>query len=163
MNQKVDIRVEIDPTRTEPRVVIQTAETTELVENLIYAIERYVDNEYSQIAAEEGGTLVLLNQWDIFRLHTENRKVVIHTATGRYETRTALQNIEKNLDPDCFVRISRFEIINLNKAAGFDFSVSGTIKVVFEDDTETWVARRYVSAIREILSRDRAKGGEVDE
>ena len=150
MNQKVDIRVEIDPTRTEPRVVIQTAETTELVENLIYAIERYVDNEYSQIAAEEGGTLVLLNQWDIFRLHTENRKVVIHTATGRYETRTALQDI-------------RFEIINLNKAAGFDFSVSGTIKVVFEDDTETWVARRYVSAIREILSRDRAKGGEVDE
>ncbi len=163
MNNKVDIRVEIDPTRSEPRVVIQTAETSELVENLIYAIERYVDSEYPQIAAGDGDSVVMLNQWDIFRLHTENRKVVLHTATGKYETRSTLQDIEKHLDPDCFVRISRFEIINLKKASGFDFSVTGTIKVVFEDDSETWVARRYVGAIRELLSCDKTRGGEADE
>ena len=156
MNGKVDIRVEIDPSREEPRVVIQTAETTELVENLIYAIERYVDHEFPQIAAEDGEALVMLNQWDIFRLHTESRKVSIHTATNIYESRSSLQDIEKLLDPDCFVRISRFEIINLKKAAGFDFSVTGTIKVIFEDDSETYVARRYVSTIRELLGRFRS-------
>ena len=159
MNGKVDIRVEIDPTRTEPRVVIQTAETSELVENLIYAIEKYVDSEYPQIAAVDGESVVMLNQWDVFRLHTESRKVILHTKTGSYETRSTLQDLEKNLDPECFVRISRFEIINLKKAAGFDFSVAGTIKVVFEDDTETWVARRYVGAIRELLSRGQTGKG----
>ena len=163
MNDKVDIRVDIDPTRSEPRVVIQTAEASELVENIIYAIERCVDKEYPQIVAEDGKTIVALKQWDVVRLHTENRKVILYTASGKYESRATLQEIEKQLDPDCFVRISRFEIINLNKASGFDFSVSGTIKVIFEDGTETWVARRYVSAIREILARNNAKGGETDE
>ena len=159
MNNKVDIRVEIDPTRTEPRVVIQTAETTELVENLIYAIEKYVDSEFPQIAVEDKDSIVMLNQWDIFRMHTENRKLAVHTATGQYTSRASLQDIEKKLDPDCFVRISRFEIINLKKAAGFDFSTTGTIKVIFEDDSETWVARRYVNAIRELLSRGSAGKG----
>ena len=144
MNPKIDIRVEIDPTRSEPRVVIQTAETTELVENLIYAIERYVDNEYSQIAAEDEGTLVMLNQWDIFRLHTENRKVVIHTATGRYETRTSLQDIEKNLDPDCFVRISRFEIINLNKVDSFSFPISGYLFSTMVPSKSTAIVMLYL-------------------
>ena len=44
MNQKVDIRVEIDPTRTEPRVVIQTAETTELVEAYTSAEREIIGN-----------------------------------------------------------------------------------------------------------------------
>ncbi len=159
MNGKVDIRVEIDPSREEPRVIIQTAETTDLVETLIYAIEKCVDNEFPQIAVGDGESVVMLNQWDVFRIHTESRKVVIHTEMNTYETRTSLQEYERILDPDCFVRISRFEIINLKKATGFDFSVSGTIKVIFEDDSETYVARRYVSAIRELLSRDSGAKG----
>ena len=162
MNGKVDIRVEIDPTREEPRVVIQTAETTELVENLIYAIERYVDSEFPQIPVEDGESVVMLNQWDIIRLHTESRRLRIHTESGEYGSRATLQDLEKLLDPDCFVRISRFEIINLKKAVGFDFGISGTIKVIFEDDSETWVARRYVSGIREILNRSRM-GGDAGE
>ena len=153
MNGKVDIRVEIDSTREEPRVVIQAAETTELVENLIYVIERYVDSEYPQIVAEDGDAVVMLNQWDIVRVHTEGRKIKIHTESAVYGSRSTLQDLEKVLDPDYFVRISRFEIVNLKKAAGFDFSVAGTIKVFFEDGSETWVARRYVSAIRELLNQ----------
>ena len=90
MNDKVDIRVDIDPTRSEPRVVIQTAEASELVESIIYAIERCVDKEYPQIVAEDGKTIVALKQWDVVRLHTENRKVILYTASGKYESRAAL-------------------------------------------------------------------------
>ena len=158
MNGKVDIRVEIDPKRSEPRVVIQTAETSELVENLIYAIEQCVENEYPQVPVTLGESVVMLNQWDIVRLHTENRKLSIHTLKDVFESRSTLQDIEKLLDPDCFVRISRFEIINLKKASGFDFSVAGTIKVYFEDGSETYVARRYVSAIRALLNSVDGKG-----
>ena len=152
MNGKVDIRVKIDPTREEPLVVIHAAETSELVENLIYAVERYIDNEYPQIVAEDGDSVTMLNQWDIVRVFIENRKLVIKTESAEYRSRSTLQDLDEILDPDCFVRISRSEIINLKKAAGFDFSVAGTIKVLFEDGSETWVARRYVSAIRDVLN-----------
>ena len=152
MNGKVDVRVKIDPTREDPLVVIHTAETSELVENLIYAVERYIDNEYPQIVAEDGDSVTMLNQWDIVRVFIENRKLVIKTETAEYRSRSTLQDLDEILDPDCFVRISRSEIINLKKTAGFDFSVAGTIKVLFEGGTETWVARRYVSAIRDVLN-----------
>ena len=153
MKQRVDIHVEIDPSREKPRVVIQAAEAGDLVDALIEAIERCADGTYPSIAVESGGSLVMLDPRDIIRLHTENRRVVIHTESGQYETRSSLQDIEKRLDTDHFVRISRFEVIHLDKAVGFDFSVTGTIKVMFEDGSETYVARRYVSAIRDLLKR----------
>ena len=149
----MDIRVEIDPTRDEPRVIIQTAEKNEFIENLIYAIEQRVDREYPPLVAEVPGSVVMLNQWEVIRLHTENRKVKIHSESGVFESRNSLQEIETLLAPDRFVRISRFEIINLKKVSGFDFSMAGTIKVQFTDGLETWVARRYVSTIRDVLSR----------
>ena len=153
MNEKVDIRVQVDPTRQDPRVIIQTPEKSDLVENIIYAIERCVDTEFPQVAVYEGESVVMLNQWDIVRVYSENRKLAVITEEADYESRATLKELEEVLDKDCFVRISRFEIINLRKVHSFDFGTTGTINVIFEDGSETWVARRYVREIRETLSR----------
>ena len=71
-----------------------------------------------------------------------------------------LKEFEDILDKDCFVRISRFEIVNLKKVFSFDLSMAGTIRVIFDGGTETWVARRYVKSIQEKLNILSKGGGE---
>lgn len=152
MNKKVDIKVEIDPSCKTPEVIIKTDQKTEYVDKMIYDIERTLSGDYPQIIAYCGDTCVLLNQWDIVRVYTENRKIVVRTLTEEYESKLTLRELEDILDESCFVRISRFEIVNLKKVFGFDLSIAGTIKITFVNKTETWVARRYVKAISDKLN-----------
>ena len=70
-----------------------------------------------------------------------------------------MREFEEILDKGYFVRISRFEIINLQKVFSFDLSMSGTIRVIFDGASETWVARRYVKDILRKL--DKMNKGEV--
>ncbi|MBO4347344.1 MAG: LytTR family transcriptional regulator DNA-binding domain-containing protein [Lachnospiraceae bacterium] len=162
MNVKPEINVEFDSSCKVPKITIQTNQKTELIENIIYAIERCVEDEVPKVTAYSGETMVLLNQRDISRIYTQNRKLVICTSDGTYESKLTLKDLEDVLDEDIFVRISRFEIVNLRKISAFDLSIAGTIKVFFEDKSETWVARRYVKTIQQKLSR-MGKGGERHE
>ena len=76
-----------------------------------------------------------------------------NTENGEYDSNKTLSYLEMQLNPDRFIRISRFEIVNIRKIARFDFSVAGTVHIVFDNGNVTWAARRYVRAIQEALNR----------
>lgn len=152
LNNMIDVRMEINPSLKVPQVVVYADQWSDIMDKIVHAIEDCVEKEYSKITVfSSDGTMVLLNQWEIIRVFSQNRKLTVCTKEGTYESRQTLNKIEELLDTGSFVRISRFEIINLRNVKGFDLSFSGTIKVIFDDGTETWVARRYVKAIQQIL------------
>lgn len=163
MEGKIDISVEIDPSCKEPKVIIKTAEINELVEKIKGAAEACAEDQYPRITAYRSGSALLLDQRSIIRIYTENRHLVICTQSGKHESRQTLKELEDALDSESFVRISRFEIVNLRKVSGFDLSIAGTIKVNFEDGTETYVARRYVRSILQKMNLSRSGGGDIRE
>ena len=151
--KQIAIQIEIDPSLSSSEVIIRTNQKSEQIDWIVHAIEQCAQNNHSQITAMSGGTVLLLSQHEIFRVYTENRRVIIDSETGVYESRLSLRKLEEMLNPASFVRISRFEIINLRKVSSFDFSIEGTVQVRFDNQSSTWVSRRYVRVIQQTLGR----------
>lgn len=160
MKNPVHVEIQIDPKCHDPVILIRTDQKTPLVEDIVHAIESCTENNYPLIAGYQDSKMELLSQRDIIRAYVEARKVRICTGEGVYDSRKTLAWLETVLNADRFVRISRFEIVNIRKIARFDFSMAGTVHIVFDDGNVTWAARRYVRTIQQMLDRMNAGRGE---
>lgn len=144
----MQIEVKLDPACEEPRVVILTARMTEEVGALLDLLS---ERGPQVIAGFRDGVAALLEQEDLVRIYAADGKVFAATGQGEYRLRLRLYELEDRLDKTRFVRISNSEIINLKKVRGFDLSLTGTIQVSLSNGAVTYVSRRYVAKIRQML------------
>ena len=142
------IEVRLDATCEETTVVIYTNRVTDEVQNLARRLSQDAPQVIVGFLEEEA---MLLSQEEIYRVFTESGKVFAETENGRYQLRLRLYELEERLDGKRFVRISNAEIVNLRMVRGFDLSFAGTICVRMKNDALTYVSRRYVSKIKQVL------------
>jgi len=62
-----------------------------------------------------------------------------------------LYELNEALDKKQFLRISNSEIVNVKKIRDIDLSIIGRICIRFEDNTQTYVSRRYIPKIKKHL------------
>ena len=140
---KVEIRV--DPDRSEPEVVILTDRVTPEIEALARRL-RDGEGETLTVYTDRGAAFLPLA--DVIRVYAEGQGVLAQTADGTYAVRRRLYELEEQLAPHRFVRISNSEIVNSRMITGMDFSLTGTIRLSLRGGIETYASRRYVSRIR---------------
>ena len=143
---RVDLK--LDSVYIEPLAVIYTAEITDEVTE---AVKRLKETGSDIITGFTDERAEILSPDDIYRVYSENKKVLAVTEKGTFRLRMRLYQAEERLSGRKFVRISNSEIINLNKTANFDLSFAGTIQVKLKNGDTTFVSRRYVSEIKKIL------------
>lgn len=144
----MQIEIKIDTSCKETKIVVVTDKITDEINTLV---KRLAKDTPQLIAGIQRDILKILDQRDIFRIYAANGKVCAETEDGEYLLRLRLYELEERLDKNDFVRISNSEIINLKKVKGFDLSYTGTICVSFLNDTVTYVSRRYVKKIKQVL------------
>jgi len=144
----VQVEVKLDKNVTEPKVVILTCEITEEINDLARMLSQ---SEPKLIAGFREDTVTVLDEQGILRIYAAGGKVYAVTPDGEFTLRLRLYEAEERLRQQRFVRISNSEIINLNKAKNFDLSFTGTICVMLSDGSKTYVSRRYVNKIKEVL------------
>lgn len=142
------VEIKLNGELREPVIIIETpeinSELKELVEKLS-AIKPFVLLGFRDDKAE------ILNQSQVLRIYSENGKTMAECENGLFTIRLRLYELEEKLKGLKFVRISNSEIINLDKVKGFDLSFSGTICVELKNEKVTYVSRRYVSKIKQVL------------
>ena len=145
------------------RLRFKVEESIDYIDILIRASEK--DEDISElvrrIKPSDSQQLTVLDEYDrscvideseIIYVTSDAKNVRIVTAKETYRARQSMQNMESLLNDRMFLRVSRFEIVNLTKVVKYDFTVAGTLRIEFADGNETWASRRYIPLIREKLS-----------
>ena len=137
---KVEFRA--DPDAREVHAVIIARERTQEVEAIMRRLQPAV-----RIAAYSERGEVLLEQDEIIRIYTQQRRVLLDSRRGTFALRSRLYELEEQLGEE-FVRISNGEIVNRGCILSLDFSLTGTIRLSLKGGIETYVSRRYVARIK---------------
>ena len=142
------IEVKVDDSCEETTLVIRTNKVTDEIQSLVRRLSQDAPQVIVGFLEDEA---VILSQDEIVRVFAEGGKVFAETSGGKFLLRLRLYELEERLDGKHFVRISNAEIVNLCMVRGFDLSFSGTICVRMKNDAVTYVSRRYVSKIKQVL------------
>ncbi len=147
--KKINIRFEQDDNEQGIDIVIRASEQDAQVSALI---EKLTQQRYERLTVLDGDRCpCVIEESDIIFISSEGKQMRIITEAGIYTAKQSLQSLEKLLGRS-FLRISRFELINLVKVRKYDFTIIGTLRIEFKNGMETWASRRYIPLIRERLS-----------
>ena len=148
--EKPEIEIQIDPSRRRPKVTILTAALTDDRQGFIRLLEGGTQHP-EILAGYREGQVELLEPRAIVRVYAENQRVMAQTEKAVYRLRMRLYEAEEALRVKGFVRISHAELVNLKMILRMDMSLGGTIGVELQGGTRTFVSRRYVSKIKQLL------------
>lgn len=146
---KMKIEIKIDKNYSEPELIIYTDKVTDEVSQLVKQLSNKDDRLI--LAGFKDEKVYMLDLDKIYRIYSSLGKVYAEYEDTTYQLRLRLYEIEKRLEDISFARISNNEIINLKKVKDFDLSFQGTICVLFLNKKTTYVSRRYVSKIKQLL------------
>lgn len=139
------IEIKIDEGCTETKIIVVTSKVTEEVNEIV---KRLSSEQPQMIAAFKDDQATMLDPTQIYRVYASEGKVYAETESSTFLLRLRLYEAEQRLAKCSFVRI---EIVNLKKVKGFDLSFVGTICVSLSNGTVTYVSRRYVAKIKQLL------------
>lgn len=148
----MEVEIKIDPEREQPKLVIYAAQNTPQLQELAKQLSGL---SLGPVQVWEDERSFLLQQSNFLRFYTEGKGVCAQTADKTYTVRLRLYELEEQLDPLRFVRISNSEIINLDRVTAIDLSLTGTICMTLNGSVSSYVSRRYVKKIKEVLTQKR--------
>ena len=143
------VRARIDKSFDTLEIQVCNNELNQQVRQLVEDISAFVNEDIA--GTDFRGEKIMLSMRDILRFYTENQKVMAQDAKGIYSIQEKLYELEERLDEGQFFRISKSEIVNLKKIRRLDMSITGTIKVILSDGTETYTSRRNVTKLKQCL------------
>ncbi|MED9902590.1 MAG: LytTR family DNA-binding domain-containing protein [Lachnospiraceae bacterium] len=88
---------------------------------------------------------------EIVRFYAQNQKVFAQNSEGIYSVQKKLYELEEQLAENGFFRASKSELVNLHKIRRLDMDMTGTIKIIFVDGTQTYTSRRNIPRLKKAL------------
>lgn len=142
------VEIIIDESLDESLVKIYAPSYNEDIENIKRSLET---TNIDKILVFKDDEIYLLEYEEIIRCITKDKNVFIESKNGEYKSRMRLYELYERLNKNKFIKISRYEIINLDYVKKLDLSFKGTIAVEFKNGSISYVSRRYLKEFKKAL------------
>ena len=149
----IDIKLEIiiDKNLEENLIKLYTNSYTEEIKEIEEILNKYQTSSKNILTVFKDDQVFVIDAKDIIRIYSENKNVFIETKKDSYKSRLRLYEIEERLEKNNFIRISRFEIINIKYIEKLDLSFTGTVAVSLKNGKVSYVSRRNLKEFKNIL------------
>lgn len=148
--KNIDVVFENNPNLNNIIVTVSASQKDDQIDFLMDLIRNSGGNDL--FVTDDKNNIRRITEDRIIRIQVDNKNLSISTDDGEFKLKRTLQEMEYLLNSSMFLKISRFEIINLQKVKKFDFTITGTLRIEFEDGSFTWASRRFIPIIKQRLS-----------
>ncbi|PNZ68193.1 response regulator transcription factor [Staphylococcus croceilyticus] len=143
------LKLFISPEEQEKFVAIHGPQFDSDIQQIIKSIEDL--NKLKQLNGKYNGEIHILDVEMITSFRTYKNQVVAILNNQNYVLKERLYELESYL-PTSFIRISKSEIVNIDKIKKLQLEPNGLIRMYLDNANYTYSSRRYLKSIKERLS-----------
>ena len=122
------------------------------VDKEVMRLKTHIELFDSKLPAKKDNELYFINASEILYFDSVDNRTFLYTADDVMEINQRLYELENILSDKDFVRISKSQIVNINKIQSLKPELNRTILATMCNNEKLSISRKYVKSIRNILS-----------
>lgn len=122
------------------------------IDDEIMRLKHHIEMFDKKLQAKKGNEWCFVNLLDVFYFEFVDNRVFLYTKDDVMEIKRRLYELEIILSNKDFIRISKSQIININKVKSLRPEINRTILATMCNGEQLFISRKYVPAIRNLLS-----------
>lgn len=122
------------------------------VDNEVIRLKSHIELFDSKLSAKKDNELYFINSSEILYFDSVDNRTFLYTADDVMEINQRLYELENILSDKDFARISKSQIVNINKIQSLKPELNRTILATMCNNEQLSISRKYVKTIRNILS-----------
>ncbi len=105
-----------------------------------------------KLQAKKDNELHFINPLDVLYFESVDNRTFLYTEDDVLEVKQRLYELEVILSDKDFIRISKSQIVNINKIKSLKPELNRTILATMCNGEQLYISRKYVQAMRNMLS-----------
>ena len=142
------IKLDINEKYAETEIIIKTNKITNEVKEIVDFVDKKKPDHFIGIKDEKTS---IIKPNEVFTIYAQQGKVFLETEKDIFEIRIRLYEVLEYNYSSSFIRISKSEIINMEKIDFFESDITGSIVIVLKNKKRSYVSKRYTKNIKERL------------
>lgn len=146
----MDVKISMIPESEAELVDIRCHKETDSVRE----IAAFVRSRQGQLSGALDGRQYNIPVSEIMYIESVDNRTFIYTLQKVYESKQRIYELEENLKPKHFLRISKSSLVNLMKIISVKPALGGRFSAVLSNGEEIIISRKYVSELKKVLRGD---------